>query len=185
VTDTSGLDPLASDVYQELRRLAAGYLRRERHKSVQATELVHEAWLRLAAARPDVTSRSHVVALAAIAMRRLLVDRARRRNAVRRGAGALRVTLDDDLLATAPEQSVDLLALDRALTALAGRSPVQARIVELRYFGGLSIEEAAEALALSPATIKRHWTVARAFLLRELQGDDASPPVPGSRTGHA
>lgn len=175
MTDTSGADPLASDVYQELRRLAAGYLRRERHKSIQATELVHEAWLRLAASRPTVTSRSHVVALAAIAMRRLLVDRARRRHAARRGGGAAQVTLDDGLLAAAPDQSIDLIALDDALTALAERSPVQARVVELRYFGGLSIEETSDALDLSPATVKRHWAVARAFLLRELQGDDGPP----------
>jgi RNA polymerase sigma factor (TIGR02999 family) len=162
---------LIADVYAELRRLAAAYVRRERAKSVQATELVHEAYLRLAnERRPQWKNRTHFVALAAIAMRRLLVERARARAAAKRGGGNLRVTLDERLLVGERTSSVavDLVALDRALDALATLDPQQARIVELRYFGGLSVEETAEALAISPATVKRHWTMARAWLVREL-----------------
>jgi RNA polymerase sigma-70 factor (ECF subfamily) len=165
-------DALLADVYDELRRLAEGYIRRERFQSVQATELVHEAYLRLAASStPTFQDRSHFVAIAAIAMRRLLVERARRRGAAKRGGTPVQVTLDDALLAgDHPGQQVDLLQLDRALTRLEALAPQQARIVELRYFGGSSVEETAEALGISPATVKRHWTVARAFLLREIEG---------------
>lgn len=159
---------LAADVYQELRRLAAGYVHRERHRSVQATELVHAAYLRLATSTTAVNDRSRFIALAAIAMRRLPVERARRRAARKRGANAVQITLDDRLPAAGTG------AHDVDLPALARLSPVQARGVELRSFGGLSIDETARALDLSPATVKRHWTVARAFLLRELQG---SPPA--------
>lgn len=166
------LDHLVGDVYAELRRLADGYVRRERHQSVQATELVHEAYLRLAqSTTPAFENRAHFVAIAAIAMRRLLVERARRRGAAKRGGSPIQVTLDESLLAGhAPDAGVDLLALDRALAALAALDAQQARIVELRYFGGLSIDETAAALEISPATVKRHWAVARAWLLRELEG---------------
>ena len=164
---------LAVDVYDELRRIAGRYVRREQVKSVQATELVHEAYLRLARERsPRWRNRTHFVAIAAIAMRRLLVERARARHASKRGGARVQVTLDEALLGTrAPD--LDLIALDRALSALAEIDAQQARIVELRFFGGLSIEETAEALAISPATVKRHWTVARAWLLREIEG---APP---------
>jgi RNA polymerase sigma factor (TIGR02999 family) len=164
---------LAVDVYDELRRIAGRYVRREQVKSVQATELVHEAYLRLARERaPRWRNRTHFVAIAAIAMRRLLVERARARHASKRGGVRVQVTLDEALLGTrAPD--LDLIALDRALSALAEIDAQQARIVELRFFGGLSIEETAEALAISPATVKRHWTVARAWLLREIEG---APP---------
>ena len=162
---------LLADVYDELRRLAEGYVRRERFQTVQATELVHDAYLRLSASAPAFQDRSHFVALAAIAMRRLLVERARRRGAARRGGTPVQVTLDESLLASDhPGQQPDLLQLDRGLTKLEALAPQQARIVELRYFGGLSVEETAEALGISPATVKRHWTVARAFLLREIEG---------------
>ncbi|ODS57366.1 MAG: hypothetical protein ABS36_05615 [Acidobacteria bacterium SCN 69-37] len=164
--------PSLADVYDELRRLADAYVRRERFASVQATELVHEAYLRLASSSlPAVQDRGHVIALAAIAMRRLLVERARRRGAAKRGGSPIQVTLDDALLAgDHPGLNIDLLALDRALTTLATVAPDQARLVELRYFGGLSVDETAAALGISPATVKRHWTVARAFLLREMEG---------------
>ena len=160
------------DVYDELRRLADGYVRRERFQSVQATELVHEAWLRLArTTQPAFQNRSHFVAIAAIAMRRLLVERARRRGAAKRGATPVQVTLDDALLGgTQLQHDVDVIQLDRALTRLEAIAPDQARIVELRYFGGLSVDETADALGISPATVKRHWTIARAFLLREIEG---------------
>jgi RNA polymerase sigma-70 factor, ECF subfamily len=162
---------LTPDVYAELRRIAAGYVAREQAKSVQATDLVHEAYLRLAKDRPAFKNRSHFVAIAAIAMRRLLVERARARHAAKRGGGGIRVTLDDGLLKSGDAgeaEPIDLIALDRALDQLSALDAQQARIVELRYFGGLSVEETGEALGISPATVKRHWTVARAFLARAL-----------------
>jgi RNA polymerase sigma factor (TIGR02999 family) len=166
------VDDLVADVYGELRRLAARYVRRERAPTVQATDLVHEAYLRLARDRPvRWQSRAHFLAIAAISMRRLLIERARARGASKRGGRDVQVTLDEGLLQTDhSDQAVDLIALDRALTRLATIDPAHARVVELRYFGGLSVEETAEALDVSPATVKRHWTLARAWLLRELEG---------------
>jgi len=160
------------DVYAELRRLAGRYVQRERAKSVQATELVHEAYLRLAQDKPlAYANRAHFVGIAAIAMRRLLIERARRRHAAKRGGDQIMVTLDETMLsANRSGSALDLIALDRALGRLAGLDAQQARIVELRFFGGLSVEETAETLEISPATVKRHWTVARAWLLRELEG---------------
>jgi RNA polymerase sigma factor (TIGR02999 family) len=162
---------MTPDVYKELRRIAARYVAREQAKSVQATDLVHEAYLRLAKDKPAFRDRTHFVAIAAIAMRRLLVERARARRAAKRGGNDVRVTLDDGLIAVrgrgGPEP-IDLVALDVALNDLARLDATQARIVELRYFGGLSVEETATAIGASPATVKRHWTVARAFLARAL-----------------
>jgi RNA polymerase sigma factor (TIGR02999 family) len=166
--------PPIDDVYAELRRLAGGYLRRERHKSVQATELVHEAYLRMERGAPGRwNSRTHFVAFAAIAMRRLLVERARARHAAKRGGDAIRVTFNEALPVAGAERNVDLIALDAALTRLEALDPAHAKVVELRYFGGLTIEETAEALAISPATVKRHWTLAKAWLLRELESGGA------------
>ena len=167
---------MVEEVYAELHRIAGGYVRRERAQSVQATDLVHEAYLRLAReASPRWQNRTHFIAIAAIAMRRLLVERARARHAAKRGGHNLAVTLDDTLLADGgPTPLIDLIALDRALTELAGVDPEQAKIVEFRYFGGLSVEETAEALGISPATVKRHWTIARAWLLRAMAGQPAS-----------
>jgi RNA polymerase sigma factor (TIGR02999 family) len=166
---------VVEQVYTELRRIAARYVRREHSPSVQATELVHEAYLRLARSRPAAyQNRAHFLALAAIAMRRLLVERARARHAAKRGGANIQVTLDDQILnESSGPGPIDLIALDRALTELAAIDSTQARIVELRYFGGLSVEETAEALAVSPATVKRHWSVARAWLHRALAGPDA------------
>jgi len=162
-------EELIGEVYDELRRLAANYVRREQAKSVQATELVHEAFMRLKKEKtPRWQNRTHFVAIAAISMRRLLVERARARGAAKRGGAQVQVTLDDGLLAAADQSTIDLVALDRALEGLAKLDPQQARIVELRFFGGLSVEETADALSISPATVKRHWTVAKAWLLREL-----------------
>jgi len=163
---------LVEEAYSELHRVAVGYVRREQHKSVQATELIHEAYLRLAKGpTKEFQNRAHFVAIAAIAMRRLLVERARARAAAKRGGVQVQVTLNDGLLNdNAKTAAVDLVALDRALEQLAIHDPQQARIVELRYFGGLSVEETAEALELSAATVKRHWTFARAWLLRALEG---------------
>jgi RNA polymerase sigma factor (TIGR02999 family) len=116
-------------------------------------------------------NRGHFVAIAAIAMRRLLVERARRRHAVKRGGHQVQVTLNDALLIDdGVRDGIDVITLDQALRTLATLDADQARIVELRFFGGLSIEETAEAMSLSPATIKRHWTLAKAWLLRELEG---------------
>jgi RNA polymerase sigma factor (TIGR02999 family) len=141
---------------------------------VQATDLLHEAYLRLSkTANPAWKDRTHFVAIAAISMRRLLVERARARGADKRGGGQVRVTLDDSLFAPAlPVTTLDLVALDRALERLAAMDAQQARIVELRYFGGLSVPETAEALGVSEATVKRHWTFARAWLLHELEGEE-------------
>jgi len=176
VTDRPIADDLVADVYAELRRVAGRYVRRERANSVQATELVHEAYLRLAHDKPVAfASRSHFVAIAAIAMRRLLIERARRRHAAKRGGDQIMVTLDDTLLAAGPSaEAIDLLALDDALSRLAELDQQQARIVELRFFGVLAVLETAEALSISPATVKRHWAVARAWLLRELKGSSPS-----------
>jgi RNA polymerase sigma factor (TIGR02999 family) len=166
---------MMADVYAELRRLAGRYVRRERAPSVQATELVHEAYLRLARDAPlRWENRAHFMALAAISMRRLLVERARARGAVKRGGSPIQVTLDDRLLASDGSAVLDVVAVDRALTRLAATNGDLARLVELRVFGGWSIEETADALGISPATVKRRWTMARAWLLRELEG----PPEP-------
>jgi RNA polymerase sigma factor (TIGR02999 family) len=170
------IQPLVGEVYDELRRLARRYMQQERVQSIQATDLVHEAYLRLAKDKPrPFQNRAHFVAIAAIAMRRLLVERARARRAVKRGGGEWHVTLNDDLLAgEGSTPTVDLVALDRALTRLAAVDPTLARVVDLRFFGGMSIEETAEAMEISPATVKRHWTLAKAWLLRDLDGGDKS-----------
>ena len=169
--DRQSLDALLPIVYQELRRLAAAYLRRERPgQTLQPTALVHEAYLRLLKDRPDRwQNRAHFCAIAAHSMRQILIERARARGALKRGGGGVRITLDEGLVPGAGP-TVDLLALDRALERLAGLDPEQARLVELRFFGGLTIEETAEAMRISPATVKRHWTLARAWLARELEG---------------
>ena len=164
-------------VYEELRRLASSYLRRERDaQSMQPTALVHEVYLRMLRDKPMLfQNRAHFCAIAATAMRRILVERARSRHALKRGGVAPRVTLDESLVdapgnaGALPQASADVLALDQALERLEAIDPARARIVELRYFGGLSVEETAAELGLSPATVKRHWSVARAWLARELQ----------------
>ena len=164
---------MVEQAYAELHRLAENYIRREAHKSVQATELINEAYLRLAKDAPKrFENRQHFVAIAAIAMRRLLVERARARTAAKRGgAEHLQVTLDDSLLADRGETAqIDLIALDSALEALEKLDPRQSKMVELRFFGGLSIEETAEALGVSSATVKRDWEFAQAWLKRELDG---------------
>jgi RNA polymerase sigma factor (TIGR02999 family) len=170
---------LMPQVYDELRRLAANYLRHERPgQTLQATALVHEAFLRLSTENnPPWKNRGHFLAIAALSMRQILVQRARARDAEKRGGqNAERITLDEALIAddkSLPRQSpkgegVDVLALDAALDKLGALDAQQAKIVELRYFGGLTVEEAADALDISPATVKRHWTLARAFLKKEL-----------------
>jgi RNA polymerase sigma-70 factor (ECF subfamily) len=163
-----GADELAPLVYNELRRLAAAYIRRERPgQTLQATALVHEAYLRLAGAGTPWQDKRHFVGIAARSMRQILVERARARGAQKRWAGLDRVSLSD-ALAVAAEQDAMLPALDEALERLEQIDAEQARIVELRFFAGLSIEETADALGVSPATLKRRWSLARAWLHREL-----------------
>lgn len=161
---------VAPIVYDELRRLARAYMRRERPgQTLQATALVHEVYLRLADAGAPWKDERHFVGIAARCMRQILVDRARARGAQKRWAGLDRVSLTDALMQATSEDSM-LPALDEALTRLEQLDAEQARIIELRYFAGLSIEEAAAALGISPATLKRRWSLARAWLFRELGG---------------
>lgn len=163
------LDDLLPLVYGELRRLASSYLQRERDgHTLRPTALVHEAYLRLVdQRRVRWRNRAHFYGIAAQIMRRVLVDYARARGAARRGGGAERIPLAEDQASVEP-RDVEILALDAALGRLAALDTRQARLVELRYFGGLSIEETAEALSISPATVKRDWTMARAWLHRAL-----------------
>lgn len=169
--DDGAQDALVPLVYEELRRQATRALRREGDgHTLQATALVHEAWLRLGdQQRARWEGRSQFFAVAAQAMRRVLVDHARTRHAQKRGGGAKSVTLGDALPHDeGAMDAVDVLALDTALTKLAEFDPKKARLVELRYFVGLSIPEAAEAMGVSQATLGREWAVARAWLRREL-----------------
>ena len=171
--DEEALAALIPLVYDELRRLAAHYLRRERPgQTLQATALVHDVYLRLLQdSHLSWQSRAHFFGIAARSMRQILIERARARGAAKRGGDHVRVTFDPECMVTVPESSIDLEALDDALTRLAALDPDLARVVEVRFFGGLSIEETAEALSVSPATIKRRWTLAKAWLARDLGGE--------------
>jgi RNA polymerase sigma factor (TIGR02999 family) len=184
------MDPgqLMPQVYDELRRLAANYLRHERPgQTLQATALVHEAFLNLSKQKNQPwKNRTHFLAIAALSMRQILVQRARARDAEKRGGGVEKIALDESVMsASAPRAAagpgaVDVIELDTALDKLAALDPQQAKIVELRYFGGMTVEEVAEALDISPATVKRHWTMARAWLHKEL-----SEPVSPQREKRA
>jgi RNA polymerase sigma factor (TIGR02999 family) len=163
--DADQLTPL---VYDELRRLAGAYMRRERPgQTIQATALVHEAYLRLARAGTPWHDERHFVGIAARSMRQILVERARARGAQKRWAALDRVSLSAALVAATDPEST-LPSIDEALARLEVIDPEQAKIVELRYFVGLSVDDAAAALGLSPATLKRRWALARAWLFREL-----------------
>jgi RNA polymerase sigma-70 factor, ECF subfamily len=163
-----GADELAPLVYNELRRLAGAYMRREAPgQTLQPTALVHEAYLRLAGEGTPWNDRRHFVGIAARAMRQILVERARARGAQKRWGALDRVSLHESLAGALPHDDL-MPALDEALERLEALDPEQARIVELRFFAGLTIEETADALALSPATLKRRWSLARAWLFREL-----------------
>jgi RNA polymerase sigma factor (TIGR02999 family) len=162
--DERALDALTPLVYDELRSLAHSYMRRERPgHTLQSTALVHEAFMRLVDQDVQWNSRAHFFGIAAQMMRRILVDHAKAQAAAKRGAGAPRIELDERLAAS-PQRDVDLLALDEALERLSEVDPQRSRIVELRFFGGLSNEESAEVLGVSPATIQRQWAGARAWL---------------------
>ena len=163
-------DRLVPEIYAELRRLASSYLRRERRDhTLQPTALVHEAFLKLVDQRAvRWQNRAHFFGIAAQAMRRILVDHARAHGAGKRGSGERPLSLDETLVLTAGPD-VDLIALDEALTRLHAVDPQQSRVVELRFFGGLTMEETAEVLRISPATVGREWTLAKAWLYAELK----------------
>ena len=168
--DQAALEKLMPLVYAELHRLAKRYMGHEHAgHSLQTSALVNEAYLRLVDANGvHWQNRTHFFAVSAQIMRRILVDFARARQNLKRGGGALQVTLDEGLVVS-PESGLDLLALDEALEKLASLNPRQSKVVELRYFGGLKEEELAEALNVSPRTIRHDWSVARAWLYRELR----------------
>ncbi|HZH34944.1 MAG TPA: sigma-70 family RNA polymerase sigma factor [Pyrinomonadaceae bacterium] len=164
------LDELLPLVYGELRRLADNYLRRERtDHTLQPTALVHEAYLKLIGQKEvDWQNRAHFFGVAARLMREILIDHARTRNREKRGGKFQTRVVLDEAISFFDEKDLDILALDEALTNLEKLDPEQTRIVELRFFGGLTVEETAEALGISPATVKREWQTAKLWLLREL-----------------
>lgn len=167
---TSAMDDLLPLVYQELRRIAARELRGERPgHTLCTTALVHEAWLELEKLhRIEWQNRSHYLAIAAQAMRRVLIDHAVARRAQKRGGGQPLETLDEDAMSVVQARAVELLDLDAALERLRALDDRQARIVECRFYGGMTVDETAEALEISPATVKREWAAARAWLNREV-----------------
>lgn len=171
--DRSSVDQLFAAVYQELRNLAGRFFQREPEGgSLQPTALVHEAYMKLVdQSRVEWQGRTHFFAVAAQAMRRILVDHARQRHAAKRGGGQKRVPLDD--LAEGIVVNDDVLAVDEALSKLESLDPAQAKLVELRFFGGQSVEEAAETLGMSKRSAEREWTMVRAWLRRELSAGAA------------
>jgi RNA polymerase sigma-70 factor, ECF subfamily len=172
--DRSGVDRLFSAVYQELRNMAAKCFQREaKGNTLQPTALVHEAYMKLVDQKAvDWQGRTHFFAVAAQAMRRILVDHARQRGAAKRGGGQKRLQLDDQLV-SGFQPNDDILAVDEALSKLAQLDPRQAELVELRFFGGLSVDEAADALGISKRAAEREWTMVRAWLRRELSESDS------------
>ena len=168
--DRDAVDLLLPVIYDELRKLAANYLRRERpDHTLQPTALVHEAYLRLVdQTRVNWQNRAHFFGVAAQIMRRLLVDHARKHNAEKRGQDFQKLSLDENI-DRAVERSAELIALDDALEALAAFDEQKAHMVELRYFGGLSVEETADVMGVTPTTVKRHWRFAKAWLYGEMQ----------------
>lgn len=167
--DRQALDALLPLVYKELRRVAHFQLRNERpNHSLQSAGLVNEAYLRLVGmSSPQWESRTHFFAIAAQLMRQILVDYARRHGAAKRGANMPKVTLEDAMVASR-RKDMDVIALDDALTDLGKIDPRQSRVVELRYFAGLSLEEISQVMEIAPATVQRDWTAARAWLHREM-----------------
>ena len=176
--DDAALEQLLPLVHAELRRIARRHMAHERvGHSLQATALVNEAYLRLVDVRQmKWQDRAHFFAMSARLMRRILVDFARSRGYQKRGGGEQKVSFDEALIVT-KERGGDLVALDDALTALAAVDERKSRVIEMRFFGGLSVEETAEALHVSPDTVMRDWKLAKAWLLRELKGRDIDPPA--------
>jgi len=170
--DKESLDKLMPAIYDELRRQAARYLRREQPgHTLQTTALIHEAYVRLVDQRNvQWQNRAHFFGIAAQMMRRILVDHARRRKRAKRGGSDIKISLDDAAVAV-QGQDLDVVAVDEALTRLAKIDEQQSRVVELRFFSGLTVEETAEVIGISPATVKRDWSMAKAWLHRELSGD--------------
>jgi RNA polymerase sigma-70 factor, ECF subfamily len=168
--DREAADSLLTLVYQEMRKLAAGYLQNQRaDHTLQPTALVHEAYLKLIdASQVNWQDRAHFFAVAAQTMRNILVDHARAVAADKRGGGAQKIELDE-AAGFSRKQDVDLIDLDEALRELARQDERQSRIIELRFFGGLTVEETAEVLKISPATVKREWSMARAWLFRRMK----------------
>jgi len=174
--DERAAERLLPLVYGELHRVAAAYMRRERpDHSLLPTALINEAYLRLVQEDVDWNSRAHFIGFAAHVMRNVLVDYARARNAQHRGGGLERVELKDHL-AISPERLDEISALDEALARLEIQSPRQARVVEMRYFGGLSMEQIGEVLGIAPRSVKRDWALARVWLFNELQPDNSEKP---------
>ena len=167
--DEAALGSLVPLVYDELRRLARHHLKAERQNhTLQTTGLVHEAYLRLVGYAPLwMDNRTHFLAVASHLMRQILVDYARKHGAAKRGSNCLTLSLDESV-DVPRDRDLKLIVLDEALNRLASRDPMQSRIVEMRFFGGLSIDESSEVLNVSRATVKREWTVARAWLYREM-----------------
>jgi RNA polymerase sigma-70 factor, ECF subfamily len=167
--DKSAAEKLLPLVYQELHRLAKSYMQRERRDhTLQPTALINEAYLRLVRDTVDWQSRQHFIGVAANVMRRLLVDHARAHNAEMRAGGLQRVEFEEGLMVSS-ERSKEVLALHDALTTLEGVDPRQAKVVELRYFGGFSVEEIGDILDMSPRSVKRHWALARIWLLKQMK----------------
>jgi RNA polymerase sigma factor (TIGR02999 family) len=166
--DAEAVGKLMPIIYAELHKIAAHYLSKERvNHTLQPTALVHETYLQLIeASRVNWQNRAHFFGAAARSMRHILVDHARSHQAAKRGGG-YKVSISDDMAIAQPKE-IDLIALDDALNLLAELDPQQSRVVELKFFGGLSIDEIAEALSISPATVKRHWASAKAWLNREI-----------------
>ena len=171
--DQEALNKLIPLVYDELHKLASRYLRRERRDhTLQTTAVVHEAYLKLVNQRDaNFENRLHFFAVAAQIMRRILVDYARRHHASKRGGDLYKLSLDEALV-TSKEKGADLLALDEALERLAAIDPRQSRVVELRIFAGLTLEETAQALNISPSTVRREWSMAKAWLHRQIKNND-------------
>jgi RNA polymerase sigma factor (TIGR02999 family) len=168
--DRAALQQLMPVVYSELKRLARWHLARERGHTLQPTALIHEAYIKLIDQRAvDWQNRAHFFAITAQLMRRIVMKRARRRRAAKRGGGAVDVSIDDATILS-DERGADLIALDDALMRLATMDPRQGRIVELRFFGGLSVEETGEVLGISAGTVKREWRTAKAWLHKEVAG---------------
>ena len=171
--DESALGALLPLVEAELQRLARAYMAQERvGHTLQATALVNEAFIRLIDAKQvRWQDRAHFLGISARLMRRVLIDHARTRNVQKRGAGGYKVELEDDM-AVLPAPDINLLALDRALEALAAVDERKSRVIEMRFFGGMTVEETAEVLHVSPDTVKRDWRLAKLWLLREMEGDE-------------
>jgi RNA polymerase sigma factor (TIGR02999 family) len=169
--DKTALDQMTPILYEELRRLARYFLASERsNHTLQATALVHEAYLRLIDQRSvDWRNRAHFLAVAANMMRRILINHAEARNAAKRNGGAEALALED-ALGVFTDPRIDMLELNRSLERLTSLDPQQGRVVELRYFGGLSIDETAEVLGISAATVKREWSTAKVWLLHQMEG---------------